>query len=64
MTTQASAVATLLLLLIMVSSGLWVAFDARRRTRPWGEVIAWGLFATAFLGLGLLLYLLWGRKTA
>lgn len=46
----------------MAGSGLWVAFDARRRFKPWGEVIAWGLFAAAFLGIGLLLYLFWGRK--
>ncbi|SHJ71580.1 hypothetical protein [Desulfofundulus thermosubterraneus] len=61
MSPKVALVITWLLLGLMVSNGLWVAWDARRRGKPLGEVIAWGLFSTAFFGIGLALYLMWGR---
>ncbi|HHW42389.1 MAG TPA: hypothetical protein GXX25_01010 [Desulfotomaculum sp.] len=59
---QAAQIINGILLTLMVGNGLWVAFDARRRDRPLSEVIAWGLFSTVFFGLGLALWLAWGRK--
>lgn len=53
---------TWILLGLMVGNGLWVAWDARRRGKPLAEIIAWGLFSTCFFGIGLGLYLAWGRN--
>ncbi len=58
---QVAQFITWILLALMVGNGLWVAWDARRRGKPTGEIIAWGLFSTAFFGIGLGLYLVWGR---
>ncbi|MFZ5632239.1 MAG: hypothetical protein ACOY40_05265 [Bacillota bacterium] len=51
-----------IILIIMISSGLWVMLDCRRRGRPWSETLAWGLFAGWFFGVGLIVYFLWNRK--
>ncbi|MGQ9557079.1 MAG: hypothetical protein ACUVTU_03870 [Desulfurispora sp.] len=50
------------ILLFMLGSGVWVAWDAYRSGRPASEVIAWGLFALFFVGLGLIVYLYWRKK--
>ncbi|MGB9803038.1 hypothetical protein [Desulfofundulus sp.] len=61
MSQKVALIVTWLLLGLMVGNGLWVAWDAHRRGKPLGEVIAWGLFSIAFFGIGLALYLIWGR---
>ncbi|MCL4439233.1 MAG: hypothetical protein M1609_01155 [Firmicutes bacterium] len=50
------------ILLIMLISGLWVMWDARRSGKPWGETIVWGLFAVWFIGLGPIIYIYWKKK--
>jgi len=50
------------LIIFMILSALWVIRDCRRKGRPWGETMAWGLFTGWFLGLGLLVYIYWNRK--
>ncbi|OAT81747.1 hypothetical protein [Desulfotomaculum copahuensis] len=50
------------LLGLMAANGLWVAWDARRKGKPLVEVIVWGLFSAFFFGIGLGLYLAWGRN--
>ena len=52
----------ILIILIMVVSALWVAYDTRRRELPMTEVLVWALFAGWFFGLGLIIYLLWRKK--
>lgn len=52
----------LFLLLIMTGSGLWVAYDVRKRGKPILETAVWGLFAFWFFGLGLIVYLFWRKK--
>ncbi|MFZ5597262.1 MAG: hypothetical protein ACOY31_09665 [Bacillota bacterium] len=49
-------------LILLVLSAVWVMFDCRRRGRPWGETLVWGLFTGAFFGLGFVLYILWKKK--
>ncbi|MDK2889050.1 MAG: hypothetical protein PWP72_1928 [Thermoanaerobacter sp.] len=61
MSTKLALVINWILLSLMLANGLWVMWDARRRGKPLGEIIAWGLFSTAFFGIGLALYLAWGR---
>lgn len=50
------------MLAFMLMSAMWVIVDCRRRGRPWGETLAWGLFAGWFFGLGLALYIYWKKK--
>lgn len=50
------------ILAIMVISAIWVMADARKRGRPWGESLVWGLFAGWFLGLGPIFYIFWKKK--
>ncbi len=50
------------MLIFMIFSAVWVMADSRRRGRPWGETLAWGLFAGWFIGLGLIVYIYWNRK--
>ncbi len=52
----------ILILCIMVVSALWVMYDSRKRGRPLGEVLSWGLFTAVFFGLGLIIYLYWRNK--
>ncbi|KJS14750.1 MAG: hypothetical protein VR69_16410 [Peptococcaceae bacterium BRH_c4b] len=52
----------ILILCIMVVSASWVMYDSRKRGRPLGEVLTWGLFTGAFFGLGLVIYLYWRKK--
>lgn len=64
MGTTAQAVAitlNVLFLVFMVASGLWVGIDAHKRGRPLTDSLLWGIFSGWFIGLGLILYLKWGR---
>lgn len=48
--------ANIIIIAVMLVSGTWVAFDARKRGRPVTEVIAWFFFATMFILVGPLVY--------
>lgn len=52
----------ILIMLIMIGSGIWVMWDARKNGKPWGETLVWGLFSTTFLGLGPIIYVFWKKN--
>ncbi len=51
-----------ILILIMICSGLWVGYDARKNKLTTAELVSWMLFATAFIGIGLIAYLFFRSK--
>lgn len=53
---------TILPLVFMILSSIWVMYDTRKRIIPWSETIAWGLFSFSFVGIGLIAYFFWRKK--
>lgn len=47
---------------IMLGSGLWVGYDARKSGCNRAETILWALFATMFIGVGLISYIFFRNK--
>lgn len=54
--------ANIVLLSIMLVSGIWVGYDARKNGRTTAETIVWALFAAMFIGVGLILYIFFKKK--
>lgn len=51
----------IIIVTFMIISGIWVAIDARKHGRPAKEYITWGLFTAGFIGVGLIVYILWRK---
>jgi len=50
------------ILCVMLGSGTWVAFDARKKGRTTAEIISWFFFATMFILIGPLAYVYFRKK--
>lgn len=52
----------ILVLGFMISSGVWTAYDARKRGRTLVEALVWGLFVAAFFLVGFISYMLLRKR--
>lgn len=50
------------LLSIMIGSGIWVGYDARKTGRSTAEIVSWVFFATMFIIIGPLFYIYFKNK--
>ncbi|HBX22436.1 MAG TPA: hypothetical protein DEF34_02190 [Desulfotomaculum sp.] len=54
--------ANVTIICVMLGSGTWVALDARKKGRTAAEIVSWFFFATMFILIGPLLYVLFRNK--